>query len=1133
MRRAILLSVILGGAVALGSARADNYGWNGGARDNLWFTVDNWTVGGGTPASMLPGSGDSVAIGSSGSGGVTISGGDATAQSLSLSGSPLTVAADGTLTIGTVGTSGNLLIGDISLGQDAASVDVSGSLTVHGDVRIGTSNSGGSTTGNALTIETGGSATVDGGVVVGTGASSGTNTLTVGGSLGAGSLTVKSDGVVDVTGTLAITGDGQIGGANDSSATNGGTLTIETGGSASFGGTLTVGTGATSGTNTLTIGGAFSAGALTVKSDGLVNVNVDTTVNNLNGDSGATIKVNGSTLTVTGTGAYGGAVNDGDAAGNLTVGTADTAGTLTLTGESGYTGATDIVNGTLILADTAGGALVYSSGVNVSSGATLDISTSSGEGIRTISGAGTIVLGAQALSVFGDGDMAFSGVITDGASGSGGALYKTNSTQSAYATDGTGVLTLTGANTYTGLTAIETGTIALSGSGSISDSVFVAVNDGATFDISGLTNGGTTIRNLGDGWSGLTGTGVVALGGNTLRIVIDGDAPYATTFSGSIEDGGIAGGTGGGIVKDGAGTLILAGANTYTGTTEVAEGTLEVDGSLGTSSQSTGLTTVDSGATLRGTGTIYGDVTVGSGGNLAVGSADGLSGVQTLAIGGNLRLAATVRDGDVVTQQGSTTTLRVASINSYDTIAVGGSATLGGALDVEFKGGMLNNQQVTLLSAAGGLSGTFDTVENLLQNAVTYKVSYVGDDVILSAVQNSYVPFVQAGNQAAAARAIDAATGNSRADSVFQALNSMSGGQLSRAFSQITPTSATSAPQLVQAATDQIDRSIMQRLAAVRDGSTGLSLSQIDLGPDTVYDPRTMLASTSPLAPTGFSPLTPSAENPWGTFLTGLGGFGKVDGGSEAPGYSYNSAGLQGGLDRRIDRSFAVGVAAGYQHTKSDYDDSASAVKIDTGSLQLYSTWQDVGGNWASASVGGAYHHFDSRRDGLDGQATAHTQGLEGDFLGQFGHDFKMKQWTLTPEIGLSYSHLAIDRYTESGSLTPLTVNPDDSDSLRSDLGGKAAYRFTALDVEWQPYVEAGWQHEMLDTNHSVAAQLASGAGGVFDTVSQNVGRDSATGGVGIGAAFTPTLTLRVGYDAQANNSYFENNVQATLRLLF
>ena len=69
----------------------------------------------------------------------------------------------------------------------------------------------------------------------------------------------------------------------------------------------------------------------------------------------------------------------------------------------------------------------------------------------------------------------------------------------------------------------------------------------------------------------------------------------------------------GSLSKTGSGTLTLSGANTYSGATTVQAGTLLVDGNQ---AGATGLTTVQSGATLGGSGTLGGNVTIANGGVL-------------------------------------------------------------------------------------------------------------------------------------------------------------------------------------------------------------------------------------------------------------------------------------------------------------------------------------------------------------------------------------------------------------------------------------------------------------------------------------------------------------------------------------
>ena len=97
------------------------------------------------------------------------------------------------------------------------------------------------------------------------------------------------------------------------------------------------------------------------------------------------------------------------------------------------------------------------------------------------------------------------------------------------------------------------------------------------------------------GIGSIAGSGTYFLGANTLTV---GGNNMSTTVSGSIADGGQSGGTGGSLVKVGGGTLTLTGANSYTGTTSVNGGTLQI-GTTGTpGTVGTGAISIATGGTL-------------------------------------------------------------------------------------------------------------------------------------------------------------------------------------------------------------------------------------------------------------------------------------------------------------------------------------------------------------------------------------------------------------------------------------------------------------------------------------------------------------------------------------------------------
>jgi fibronectin-binding autotransporter adhesin len=614
--------------------------WNGnglaspsqmGGGDGTWSAMSpNWADEAGVASGPLqPQPGFAIFGGAAGNVAVSTADGAVTASGMQFASDGYRLTGD---TITLVADAGHpapveVRVGDGSAGAAAWSANIANVIagtdglakTGDGTLVLGGANTySGGTTVRAGTLQVaadnnlgaaGGSLTLDGGTLRATAGFTTGRAVSLGaggGGIDVGLIqTLRLDGAVSGDGALVKTGQGTLVlGASNSygggTAVNGGSLEAAVTGALGAG-PVSVATGAV-----LVFSGSAQAGAQTVTAAERTSptVNAGQVLFRDNSSAGnARFVLNNDSVAE-----FGGASSAGNGVFENRGGRTDfvanaTAGKATITNfadgqinllDDASAGQATLINKSGGLIDIFDRATADQATVVTEAGSRLRIRslTSNGIGIGSLSGAGDVILGAKALTTGAlNADTEVSGVI----SGVGGSLVKV----------GTGALTLSGANTYTGGTALRQGRLN------------VAHNDA-------LGTGALTMDDdttLGFAADGLTIANAIQLTGKNDPVIDTG------AFSGTL-GGGISGG--GFITKEGTGTLILLGTNTYSGSTNVAQGTLRA-GAANTFSASSAHS-VAAGATLDLAGF---NQTVASLANSGTVSLMGTTPGTTLTVNGN------------------------------------------------------------------------------------------------------------------------------------------------------------------------------------------------------------------------------------------------------------------------------------------------------------------------------------------------------------------------------------------------------------------------------------------------------------------------------------------------------------------
>ncbi|MCC8978222.1 autotransporter domain-containing protein [Bradyrhizobium acaciae] len=1050
----------------------------------------------------------------------------------------------GLLTTGT--SNGNSLFAGHLDGDGALTKVGTGALTLSGF-----NTYTGATTVSAGSLYVNGSIATSSGVTVAAGAllgGSGTVSSTVvNGTLSAG----NSPGTLSVAGNLALNPGatsvfelntpGVVGGSNPGSGND--LVTVSN--NLTLGGTLDARVAAAGFYRLFSYGGAlsgdFAAKILTSTTPGftIANAQVETTIpgqvnlsvlgsgQNLQFWDGADAIGNGTvdggvgTWSAAGTnwtGQPGRAAINGPWSGSVGVFAGAAGGVVTVVGTqrfdtlqfstNGYT----LSGGTLAIAPASGNAGVFNVDSNISAAIASTIADGSGT-VLSKAGGGTLVLTGNnsysggtilsggTLSVSSDSNLGLAGgglTFTGGTLQVAGTSFTATSREITLAAGGGGFDIADAANTFTVNQAISgTGALTKSGAGML---VLAGANS---------YQGGTTIRggvlqvsadnNLGAGGSGIN------FDGGTLSTQSSFKAARNLAFAGAgtinTADGtevgfdGAIGGSGP-FTKSGGGRLTFGGdGSSFSGATMVSAGTLAVNGVLG------GTLAVDSGARLQGSGTV-GPVTLAASATIAPGNSIG-----TLNVAGNLAFAP-----------GAIYEAQVDAGGQGDRIVASGLASLSGA-KVNVLAGSGNygpRTSYTILTAAGGLSGTFADVSSNFA-FLTPSLTYDPHSVTLTLTRNS-TDFAAVGttpNQRTTGAAIDRLVGTG--GPLWSAVLQMDEGTARRAFDQLSGEIHASNRAVLLQDSHIVRDAMMDRL---RDAFATAGAPSLPIMAYAAADSRQPA-------------ITPNDDVVvWGQ---ALGAWGYLAGDGNASRISRTTSGVLAGADARISGSdWRLGFVGGYSQTRLDVTRLGASGTSDNAHVGLYagtewnalalragvaSSWQDLA---ASRTI--VLPNFADRLSSSYGTWTTQV-------FGELGYRLRAGRFDLEPFAGAAYVNVASNAFRENGGAAALTGYNPATEATITTLGAHAATGFDLAGVFTTARATAGWRHAFGAVTPLTMVSFESGA--AFPIAGTPLARDTAVIEAGLDARVSAEATINLSYSSQLSGALIDQSFRTGLILKF
>jgi outer membrane autotransporter protein len=675
---------------------------------------------------------------------------------------------------------------------------------------------------------------------------------------------------------------------------------------------------------------------------------------------------------------------------------------------------------------------------------------------------------------------------------------------------------MTNANTYTGATYINHGaSLFLAGPGSIEHSAKVVAN--GTLNISDHGNANphwgvpdsqndARIRNL-------SGSGTVQLWNRRLVLTAAND-----TFGGSINDLDDQNNHGGGGLLVAGGVQTLSGQSDFSGMTTVGSGAgllltktgsiakdVTTSGFLGNDGRIGGVARATSDGVVAGAGS-FGAVSVGGGGVVAPGSAlDQSKPVGTLTV-----------TGDFAQQAGSTYQAGLAS--TPDLIDVTGSAAIDSGAHIELlrQGTPSVDTRYTLLTAAGGVTGTYGGLTGTLATDspfVDFALAYDPQNVFLD-TERTATTFAEVGttfNQRSVAAASEAlGAGNP----VYVNMLFLTTSEARNAFDQLSGEIHAS-----------VHSALIQNSHFVRDAASERIRAAFGVGASSV--------PVMAYGPDG-AEMAPATSENFAIWGGGFGAWGHLDGNGNAVKLDHSTGGFLAGGDALVGGHWRLGLLAGYSHTSFDVDDRASSGSSNNYHLGLY-TGTQRGPLGFRSGLAYTWHRIETDRSvafpGFSDSLSADYDAGTFQAFGELGYRLDTASASFEPYANLAYVNFDADGFSENGGAAALSSGDQSSDTTFITLGLRASSTFTLGSMTATTQGGLGWRHAFGDITPETG--LAFGSGSSFAVKGAPIAKEAALIEAGFDMNISETATLGLDYQGQLASDAQEHGFNARLAVRF